>query len=207
MDKAMKTDKPTLESVLRLYVDTDEPRAELRQPFYQGDNLFATNAHVLIRMPRSWMGDRFSEQTKPDVLGFDWTTNNDTVLTASDLEAFLTSPSVPEIDEMREVGEDVECEECDGYGVVEWTYKGYTREFEYPKCDGDGYSERAHKKPTGRIIRDPTARIEIDGVYFRHEYLSVLLRRCVCLKSTSAFGRGGFITHTTFSSWMRSKCF
>lgn len=163
--------KETIDKVLTLYISEAETEA-FRKPMVQGDYVFATERHVLIRIAKHLaIGDYPSRQTPNCAALFNEELNCDEVITTSSLRD-LVKKYTKMIPETRQ--DEAECEECGGAGYVMWKYKTWISEHECPVCLGEGSIE-GEAIPTGNVIADPTTPIPLGKVYFRQEYLQTLL--------------------------------
>lgn len=87
--------------------------------------------------------------------------------------------SCPMVDEEEVIEDAVECEECDGSGMVYWEYtdnNGHTHEHEYdcPVCDGTGEIEPCKTRKTGKKIIVENTIIEVGNAHIFAKRLQVL---------------------------------
>lgn len=118
---------------------SNNPVAEtIGHVFRQDGYVVATDGHIVLRVPVDAVSDceAITEQDKPLVSKaipehFD----KPRLLRIKDIETAL--------DKAPKVSARKECPECDGGGMVTWTYDGkgdcYEHEFRCPCCDGNGY--------------------------------------------------------------------
>lgn len=133
----------------------------LTKPFKKGNTIFATDAHSLIYTSVENYDGFFVENDKtPDCSKFLVEPNCNYNIPITDLSKFKTE------DEFYEVGENIKCKLCDGYGEVEWECGEYTKDDECPACDGSGYSSKTQKVPTGNKTFG-IAYVKIKDVAFR----------------------------------------
>ena len=97
-------------------------------------------------------------------------------------EAFAKFELVPEM--KIEKGEDIECEECEGTGEVEWEFTDshghtYYETHDCPCCDGSGEKAEQKKVPTGRMILPKFALFDFDGATFD---ASIIMRAVEALR-------------------------
>lgn len=76
---------------------------------------------------------------------------------------------------MIEDGEDVKCDECEGEGVVDWEYQEWEKEFDCPKCDGNGLLEESKLIPSGNKTFEKDDRVLVFGAYLSPELFCKLI--------------------------------
>lgn len=145
-------------NILNLYTGKDELRDWINKPFFIGNLAIATNAHELVFF------DKNLSEIELDVCGnvnpqlilnnIPEQRNQEYKLNIEEIENYLNI--APKVDVLKTVGKDVKCTECEGDGQVEWEYERWTKEFDCPKCDGEGYESESRQVPTGEQ--------EIDGL-------------------------------------------
>lgn len=164
----------TIDQILNLYVAKDD-RAMLQNPFIQDGYVYAANGHIMIRVKDASLLDNpmYREQSKPQSSHlFDGMEDAGTITMTNILEL---KNKVELIDELELDGENVKCDECDGWGEVEWEYDRWTKDFDCPACDGSGYSDKETYNPTGRKITNPEGGIFIVDRHFKVKLVDVLL--------------------------------
>lgn len=170
----MKNDKiHTQNDILNMYVDSEGKRPDFVNPFFQGNYVCATNGHVLLKVNKQIVSSEYKELDKPNCLKFFKTLNNEEKISLNYLKELLSKVEL--VDETKEVGQDVECSECDGEGVVEWEYKRWTRDLDCPVCDGEGYSSTVKQVPTGKKIRDPNDVLLIGNHNLKVQYVEKIV--------------------------------
>lgn len=178
-----------IDELLQIFVCKDEDRPKFMKPWSDGRYVFASETHILIRVP--------SELTSNDYPATDIKTSQlfpkcDPTYTISMAQLSDTLAKVPLIDEMERVGEDITCDECDGTGEVYWDYKTWSKEFDCPCCDGTGYISTSELKPTGNKIVDPDKLVLVGLRTHKAIFLSMLLdamKFFKCAQATVAFGQ------------------
>lgn len=145
-------------NILNLYIGNDELRDWINKPFFIENLAIATNAHELVFF------DKKLSEIELDVCGninpqlilnnIPKHRNQEYKLNIFEIEECLKN--APKVDILKTVGKDVKCTECEGNGQVEWEYERWTKEFDCPKCDGEGYESESRQVPTGEK--------EIDGL-------------------------------------------
>lgn len=164
----------TIDNILNLYVAKDG-REMLQNPFIQDGYVYASNGHIMIRVKDDSLLDNpmYGEQSKPQSSHlFDGMEDAGTITISDILEL---KNKVELIDELELDGENVKCDECDGWGEVEWEYDRWTKDFDCPACDGTGYSDKEIYNPTGRKITDPEGGIFIVDRHFKVKLVNALL--------------------------------
>lgn len=164
------------DELLQMFVSTDGMRPKFMKPWIERDNVFATETHICIRT-------KMTLNDKADYPRYDdGNTNRLFPVSIAGADGKLSSKTIenalsyaPMIEEIEWRGADIECEECDGTGEVDWQYRDWTQSFDCPVCDGTGYSSHSRCIPTGKKIADPEACVEINGVCFRTCFLKMLL--------------------------------
>lgn len=163
--------KETIHKVLSLYISEAETEA-FREPMVQGDYVYATERHVLIRIAKHLaIGDYPSRPIPNCAALFNKESNCDETITTSSLRD-LVKEYTKMIPETRQ--DKAECKECGGEGYVMWEYKTWVSEHECPVCLGRGSIE-GEAVPTGKVMADPTTPIPLGEALFRQECLQILL--------------------------------
>lgn len=164
------------QELLSLFYDKDnEMRPDLAAPYLKKGYVCATDAHILIRIKAEMLIGKYKEIQSCNI-SFP-ADNCDFIVSLQDIETALSN--IPQIEEEEKIGKDIDCEECDGEGVVEWEYRckrgqDYCREFECPVCEGSGYKQRAIYKKTGNMVPDKGYPIGIRKVVFKTKYIEIL---------------------------------
>ena len=155
--------KPVLCDVFSLFVADDERRPVMLKPFEVDDYYVATDSHSLVRVKKDLCGD-FEVKNEHGNLKikhlFHEYNQNQILNITVDLEKYRTGK------ELKEVGEDIKCTECDGFGEVEWEYENWTKDFDCPKCDGIGFMEESKEVETGNYVFSDDKIIKIKGLHF-----------------------------------------
>lgn len=123
------------QETLQKFCSVDEARPQLHKPFRRGDSIFATNGHIMVRVPvRHDLTTEPGETAAEDILDKAVTT---------DLHP-LPIYAIPHDLEAR-------CEECHGAGVGECSFCGH--ETECNECDGRGFfGRRYHAEIGGALV-------------------------------------------------------
>lgn len=133
-----------LEQCFSLFYGKDELRPKFNNPLTWNDKIFATDTYTLIYVDKSEIDFEFKNKYEsPNLDSIIPNPNISEIINIPDLEQYKTE------DDLRKIGEDIKCSECDGDGEVEWEYKRWTKTFDCPKCDGDGFEYFAKMIPTG----------------------------------------------------------
>lgn len=179
----------SIDELLQMFVSTDEDRPKFLKPWRERNHVFASETHILIRA-NGYLTTVDYPQHNSDNSNKLFPTGIPTgMLSAATLENAISY--APLTDEMKTVGEDVDCEECDGDGEVVWGYRHWTRTYPCPVCEGCGYSSLSKSVPTGRKVIDPHATVRIGLLYFRASFLKLVLeamKYCDCTEAAVTIG-------------------
>lgn len=160
--------------ILCLYIDENADREIIKHPFTQDGYVYATDSHILIRVNKNIVEGEYQQQEKPGCSHLFINTRKELVINIELLEKLLSN--IERVEEEKTVGEDIVCDECRGEGQVLWEYKRFEEYFDCPKCDGSGHSIESKNVPTGKMIPDPDALIELGGKTFSVKYISILIK-------------------------------
>lgn len=119
-----------LQECFSLFYGNDSLRPAFYNPIIWKGRVYATDAHALIITDKSNIDFEFENEHKGHDLS--------KILPPINISEFLIVPDLEYLktaDETKEVGEDIKCQECDGFGEVEWEYERWTKDFDCPKCD------------------------------------------------------------------------
>ena len=151
-----------------MFVDKVAFNPCFREPFLNANyesELWATDGHSLMVVNRECLSGEYptKEVALPKLMNMN--ENCSTIITQDALRVALSE--CPQVDEEIEIGDYMDCKECDGSGEVEWEYtdsKGlcHQQRFYCPCCDGSGYADKPITKKTGKKILDINAAIQID---------------------------------------------
>lgn len=163
-----------IDELLQKFVSTDEFRPKLMKPWREREYIYASESHILIRVSGHLTATQYPQYNYDDTNKLFPKGCPIGIITLEQLTKVLND--APLVDEMKRVGEDVECEECNGTGEVEWDYKRWSKNFDCPLCDGAGYISRSNCEQTGKKIVDPEAAVNIGQYTFRAYLLNILLK-------------------------------
>lgn len=160
--------------VFSLFCGHDSFRPELEFPFEINDKIYATCGHTLIRCDKSYLDFEVTERqgiTPPNCEAVMPIPNISTVLNIdkSIFDQYKTE------DELKYIGKDIDCETCDGHGVVDWEFEHWTKEFDCPKCDGSGYAAEKRSVKTGQKTFG-TFRVKLNESYFKIDLFYKLIQ-------------------------------
>lgn len=162
--------------LLSLFYDKENfINSDMTAPYLKNGYVCATEAHILIKIKAETLNGEYKEVQSCNI---DWPTDNcNFIVSLQDIETALSN--IPQVEEEEKVGKDVDCEECDGEGEVEWEYQDKSGHYHYedhecPICYGSGYSTRARYKKTGRMIPDMECPVWIRRVIIKCEFLEIL---------------------------------
>lgn len=179
----------SIDELLQMFVSTNEYRPKYLKPWRERNHVFASEMHILIRVSGYLTTVDYPQYNSDNTNKLFPVGVPDGILTAENLENAISY--APMVDEMECVGKDVECEECDGTGEVEWDYKHWRKMFECPVCYGTGYAETSSMEATGQKAIDPEAAIKIGLLCFRATFLKLILEAmefCECKEVAVTFG-------------------
>lgn len=166
------------QELLSLFYDKgNDMRPYLTAPYLKNGYVCATEAHILIRIKAETLNGKYKEIEKGNI---DWPTDNcNFIVSLQDIEKALSN--IPQVEEEEQIGKDIDCEECDGEGEVEWEYQNkngryYHEEHTCPVCLGSGYSARAKYQKTGRMIPDEEYHVGIRHVAIKAKWLEILAK-------------------------------
>jgi len=173
--------------VLQMFVTKDgrDPDNEWRlQPFLIEESLFSVNSHSIV-----WMNKNKIENALYKDIEIDKNMVLRNIPSVFNLEKNIPIANIqqaldkcPQEDEMKWVGKDIVCTECNGEGQVEWEYKHHTKDFECPKCHGEGLSSKAKQVPTGRTMPEKYWKVKICECYIAANILTELVRCATLLE-------------------------
>src|SRR5690606_21472449 len=170
-----------LKQALEIFTSNDPIRSWMLFPFNIGEHTYATNASVIIKVPKIGVYDLIdNEKNKERVIELFQTeyTPFITIKTSKLKEALKAVPLINELEITEK-----ECSECNGTGEVEWEFGYHTKEDECPECDGHGYTEKKIKSE--RKVKDQSKKIKI-GEYVMSVFLmEQLLEVCELLNQKS----------------------
>lgn len=161
------------QKLFELFCNDDTCIDAYQEPFLRlGHNeVWAANMYMAVAVKAELVSEKYRKKKIKDLsLG---TPCNMTV-TLEDIKDALDKLPLVEDEEI----EDVECEECDGSGEVEYEYvdKGgatHNVTADCPICFGTGYVDGAPKK-TGEMIADFSTPIKLGEAYFMGYRLDIL---------------------------------
>lgn len=152
------------QELLSLFYDKEnDMRPDMAAPYLKNGYVCATEAHILIRIKAETLNGKYNEI---EGLNIDFPADNcNFIIGLQDIRTAIAS--IPQVEEKEKVGKNIECEECNGEGEVEWEYRDSDGHYHYeyhdcPKCYGDGYTSHVKYKKTGRMIPTGIARSESD---------------------------------------------
>lgn len=137
-----------------LFIDKSNGRKEISEPFESEGWIAATESHICILVRPEYLKQSY-EPNGIKVSKILSDPNIDIVITRTQLMNAINK--VSSVIEKQVVRPAIECDECDGTGMVTWDYEDselYThhQDFDCPICNGTGNKYEAIIKPTGRMI-------------------------------------------------------
>lgn len=153
------------QKLFELFCDKDNCFRQFQEPFLELDHneVWAANKYMAAAVKAELVSGKYREgKIKDPTLG----TPYNTIVTLKSIKDALAKLPMVEEEEI----EDVECEECDGSGMVKCEYHdnhGSTHEItaDCPICFGSGYVEGEPKK-TGKMVVDFSTPIKLGEAYF-----------------------------------------
>jgi hypothetical protein len=135
-----------------------------------GQHVLGTDGHILLRLPQEAYD--YPLTPVPSLLAEKlmsvWRYSEEKCIELPYVA--LLDPYLPDVYTGWQ-DDDVKCTECDGNGEVEWSYKGWTKDFNCPKCKGDGLvsTKIAPSAPSA-----PYADISLGEVRIAAHYMGLL---------------------------------
>jgi hypothetical protein len=158
--------KPIHDLLLK-FIEQNELRPELNQPFEQDGLVIVSTSHCLIAFDKADVSEKYDCQDKPRASGLVKAApyfNN-----SFDIDVLRSQIKNKVVDEMDD-SQVEECSFCGGEGEIECSECG--QDYDCPKCHGDGTIGKSI--PTGRKINDPNQIFTIRGAHFRWNILERL---------------------------------
>lgn len=177
--------KETQDKLFSLYINKDEVRKEMRTPWYdmRTDSIVASDGRQLIAIRKSvTIGDFPTLDINP----FPLAGKTLGLISVSDLKDALLTLST--WDEIVDHEEEVDCEECEGKGIVEYIYTSkddeeYVTVDECPICNGSGKTIRHKYVETGRKMPAKGATITIGKYNLSWRYIENVCKVCDLVNS------------------------
>lgn len=181
------TKEQQYEEILQLFVSKDSLRAWMNTPFVMPDGrICSTDAHALVIVPTAEKKYE-SGDVKPATISHieslftGGKTKEDRHVSVEEVRKALDK--IPHQDDYNETHK--KCDVCKGEGEVEWEFKGYTKEDECPKCDGDGEVLLSRTKNGLKYYSAwNTIIIKFCGVPFNPNYIEKMLKVASILDQT-----------------------
>lgn len=161
-----------IDELLQMFVSTDDMRAKFMKPWRERKCVYASEFHILIRVNGYLTDADYPEHNSDNTDKLFPKGLPNGIITLARLDKVLAN--APLVDEMKIIGEDIECDECGGTGSVTWEYKHWQDIFRCPKCEGDGYMDIARQVATGRKVVDENAGVKIGSDIFRANLLKMI---------------------------------
>ena len=126
-------EKDLNDQILRENCSEDEMRGWMRNPFVIGDRVYATDAYVLLSINKDATNVSSDQIENPErILKFIPKENCNHSFGIKKMSQAIYNIKKEKLWNTKR------CDECCGEGEVEWEYKTHTKEFECPRCDGNG---------------------------------------------------------------------
>lgn len=156
---------------------SDELRDWMQKPFTIDNYVYATDAHIIAKIPIDKIGahDELEEKRKKDVIDvFKYEPKKLISIELTELKNAIKS--IPLVDEYRNTDLSGNCNECDGEGEVEWEFGYHTKMDDCPVCDGEGVIKKEKREKTGNKVVDESQYIEILCCRFKFDKIQKLTR-------------------------------
>ena len=141
------------------------------------NRIWATDSHIFIRVDNNLTRGKYDshEQFLPELNGEEC---DITIPFAAIEEAMKELPMIAET--RIEIGDEIECPECEGTGEVTWTYEDedgneYEMDADCPVCDGTGRTDEKKEVPTGRMIPKKNTSVDIAGIRYEAKYIKSVI--------------------------------
>nr|DAJ68897.1 MAG TPA: protein of unknown function (DUF5351) [Caudoviricetes sp.] len=158
------------QELFELFCAPDNIALFKQKPYYetQCKKVFATDGRIAIMMNPSMLSESYEEIKKPVIYKV-FRDSVDGYFTLEALKKVLASFEMEEEQELKEEGR--ECEECQGFGEVEWEYRDQYGEIHFcyrdcPVCDGEGKAEDVFES-TGFMMPTDDSIVRIGKSFFR----------------------------------------
>lgn len=178
---------PNYSAVLELFTCKDITRKEWSlKPFRIEGNVYATDFYCMV-----WFDEKLIPSAQeiiihdnPKVLSvIPIGSNIRKQITIDDIKTAISH--CPTEKDFDWVGEDIVCKECNGDGDVVWEYNEYQKEFECPKCDGEGLTSKRRQKYNGKQVVTDASLIKIKRSYFSAKFLQRIIDLAELLNESS----------------------
>lgn len=164
---------------LTQFCNANDPREFIRTPFSDDQYTYATDGHIIIRVPRIPEITVPGGTTLPQWKQMPW--DHDTLTEWHPLPSEIPNSRQVECKSCDGTGKVITCEDCDGDGEVEYTYdslsgKTYDADLECPVCDGrgkmNGNGERCEDcDGHGHRFEAVAVKVESFGLYVSNQLL------------------------------------
>lgn len=171
-------EKEVISKVFSLFVGYDDLRPVMQKPFEYEGKVYATDTYTCIRCDKKDYPLVIDNEHEPlkanNVFAPYYNSNLILNIDISIFEALKTG------NEVKWTGKDVKCAECNGWGVVEWSYKSHCEDYDCPECSGDGYLERKKLTPTGNLcFGDHFVKIGKSYIAIKNFYKLIVVQRLI----------------------------
>ena len=168
--------------ILPFYTSTDEIRPAMHNPSLEEDGyVYATNAHILIRIKEELLSQKYEKQEKfPKAANF-----FDERLSTCDKKLTVSTDRLIEIVSLAKMRNPIDkrmCEKCDGGGIVECPE--CKNEHPCKECRGDGYIQEDCRQ-FSLLQCDDHSIIKIANHYFDADLIHKLVITAKMIDATS----------------------
>jgi|TARA_Y100000310_G_C20704425_1_gene834088 hypothetical protein len=168
----MELKKQEVNELLQSYCSTEPYREWMTQPFIIDDLAIATDAHLLITIPKKYCSIEVNlpKEKHQSVLTVIPKETYPIISIEIDLLNEIID-AIPIVDEYLNAETNKTCKTCDGDGNVEWVFEGYDKIDECPVCDGEGVLSSEKLVKTGYKIKDFSGFFDIKGCRIQSKHL------------------------------------
>lgn len=135
----------TLQQLAQSYCENEGYRTNMSSPFRLSDWVYATDGTALMRVPHEDCKEWALEQSTTKPPNVEKVFNQIRALADSDIFVAIDRDEISRHAELflEACREHEKCKDCDGDGIVEWTYtdragEEHARDEDCPVCDGTG---------------------------------------------------------------------
>jgi len=174
-----------IEKALHSIIKYHEYRDWMQTPFTIGNDVYSTDAHSIIKVPKESVGmfdDCKEERNRKVVLNlFDFAPEKIMTINVQGLKDAIGK--IPLVDEVLNENKEGKCKECSGSGEVQWEYEGHYNDFDCPICEGDGTLTESQKNKTGKKVKDENYFIDFNCSRIRTYMIEELINIAWLLKT------------------------
>tara|TARA_R110000744_G_scaffold379905_1_gene499138 strand:- start:1133 stop:1813 length:681 start_codon:yes stop_codon:yes gene_type:complete len=168
--------KKAYKEALEMLCSKEDPREFTHAPFLLEDKkqAFATDGFMIaiVNANKVTGSKDFRIEEKLDLTTIISPIRNKTiVIPLKDIKKDFAA--APQVELYDTIGNDVECETCEGGGEVLWEFEGHEKDDDCPVCSGQGLTTIAGKVKNGKTSVDRTTLVKIGDSHF---YTNLILK-------------------------------